>query len=113
MKTRARERCLTFQRGKKVEEKLCHRFLRVHLPQVGALRISSAAATIKQEYQGPARRRAFQSEQIGIFSIKSAAATAYSAKLEQQGKPEESFRDAAAVVGIGAGREQHGGHGIG
>jgi len=50
---------------------------------------------------------------MGILSIKSASASACSAKLERQGRPEEDFRDTAAVVGFGAGRQQHGRDGTG
>jgi hypothetical protein len=50
---------------------------------------------------------------MAILSIKSASASACSAKLERHGTTEESFRDTAAVVGFGAGRQQLGGGGIG
>src|SRR2546428_6811074 len=48
---------------------------------------------------------------MGILSIKSASASACSAKLERQGRPEEDFRDTAAVVGFGAGWQQLSGGG--
>jgi len=37
----------------------------------------------------------------------------FSQNWSSKARPEKNFRDTAAVVGIGAGRQQHGGHGIG